>query len=127
MGNMLVYEGTNEDFPGKVYIGKTDDLDREQEHQRKARSKLKDPSKLSPEEQEFYRFMEKVKLRARATGLDGDMAKYLEQRNIDIERDALGKRNVMNRINAVDPEKMPELERSIIERLRKAGSIFCRP
>jgi predicted GIY-YIG superfamily endonuclease len=105
-GNLRIYAGYNPKFPGKVYIGQTDDINRRQEeHRREAREKLKDPT-LSAEEREFWKFKE---------------ADYLEQKNMDIERGA--NNDLQNRREQVSKKNLPELEKKIAAdpEVKKAG------
>ncbi len=86
MGDKLIYRGTNPDpkFAGKVYIGQSDNLDREQEHIEKAKKMLK-RSDLTPEQRYWFEFMAGIELVPVVTGLDDTQADYLEQRNMEIE------------------------------------------
>jgi hypothetical protein len=91
LGDLLIYRGTNPDpkFAGKVYIGQTDDLDREGEHRSKAEKELR-RSDLTPAERYFWEFMANVELVPLVTGLDTTHADYLEQRNMEIEIKLVG-------------------------------------
>jgi len=114
-GDLRIYRGTNPDpkFADRVYIGQTDDLGRRQgEHRATAETRLKDPN-LTPEQREFYEFMKGVELDELVSGLSKPQADYLEQKNIDIETNAQGENNVMNRREQVDKKNMPDLEEKI--------------
>jgi hypothetical protein len=128
-GNLRIYRGTNPNFPDRVYIGQTDDLGRrEGEHRARAEAKLKDPN-LSSEEREFYEFMKDVQLEDIVSGLDKPQADYLEQTNIDIERNAQGAHadeNVMNRREQVDEKNMSKLEEQIRTDPEVQGKGFCK-
>jgi uncharacterized LabA/DUF88 family protein len=124
-GNLSIYEGVNPDFPGKVYIGQTDDLiGRQGEHRAEAKRMLEKPG-LSAEEREFWEFKRKMVLKRRVSGLNADQANYLEQTNIDIETKLQGEKNVMNRREQVSRKNLPELEERIKAdpKVREAG--FC--
>jgi hypothetical protein len=110
-GNLRIYAGTNPKFPGKVYIGQTDIIKRrEGEHRAEAVEKLKDPN-LTPEEREFWKFKSEINLEERVSGLNPDQANYLEQQNMNLEREA-GK-DLMNRREQVSRKNIPELEKKI--------------
>jgi hypothetical protein len=112
-GKLRIYEGVNPKFPDKVYIGQTDDIERRQgEHRAEAEKKLEDLS-LSQEEREFWEFKKDMVLKERVAGLNPDQANYLEQKNIDIETEIRGERNVMNRREQVSRKNMPALEAKI--------------
>jgi hypothetical protein len=115
-GNLRIYAGTNPKFPGKVYIGQTDDLKtREGQHHAEAEKELQRPD-LTPEEREFWEFKRDMVLEERVGGLDGDQANYLEQKNIELETQARGaqsQRDVMNRREQVSRENMKTLEERI--------------
>jgi len=130
-GNLRIYVGVNRTvdkngnprFKEQAYVGQTDDLKRRQaEHRAEAEAKLKDPN-LSKEEREFWEFKKDIELEERVSGLDADQANYLEQRNIEIERQARGADNVMNRREQVSRENMPALEERIKAdpKVREAG------
>lgn len=125
-GNLDIYECVNPDYPGKVYIGQTDDIPRRQgEHRDKARKMLTDPSKLTKKDLEFYRFMEKAKLQPRVKNLNQYQANYLEQKNLDIEREIRGRDNVMNRKEVVKKGNMEALAKKIANdpKVQEAG--YC--
>ncbi len=110
-GNLRIYAGTNPNFPGKVYIGQTDDIARRQgEHRAEAIEKLKDPS-LTKEQREFWEFKKDMVLEQRVSGLNPDQANYLEQQNMNLERDA--GRDLMNRREQVRRKNMTDLEKKI--------------
>jgi hypothetical protein len=120
-GKLRIYEGVNTKldaagkpkFPNEIYIGQTDDLERRQgEHRATAEEKLKDPN-LTPEEREFWEFKKDIVLKERVAGLNADQANYLEQKNIDIERQARGENNLMNQREQVARENMVDLEQKI--------------
>ncbi|QNH14598.1 hypothetical protein HEP75_04071 [Xanthomonas sp. SI] len=115
-GDFVIYRGTNVKYPGQVYIGQTTQLDvrgaprgdkaRELEHQKAARRKLADDAsgikKLSARDKAFYEFMEGAKLEPIVEGIGTQaQADYLEQRNIELERQVSGKDKVMNRRNEI--------------------------
>ena len=112
-GDNIIYEGTNPDFPGKVYVGRTNDRDiREGSHRREAIKNL-ERKDLTPEEREFWEFKKGMKLKERVTGLTDDQAAFMEQKNIDIEV-KVNKENLMNRdLRPVSQDRMKVLERSI--------------
>ena len=120
-GNLRIYAGYNPKFPGKVYIGQTDDLTRRQgEHRSEAIEKLKDPN-LTKEQREFWEFKKDIVLEERVSGLNPDQANYLEQKNMDIERAA--DNDLMNRREQVSRKNIKELEKKIAAdpEVQKAG------
>lgn len=124
-GNNIIYEGTNPDFPGKIYVGRTNDRDiREGSHQREAAKNL-ERKDLTPEERKFWEFKKGMKLKERVSGLTDDQAAFMEQKNIDIEV-KLNKQNLMNRdLRPVSQDRMKLLEKSISNdpAVQKGG--FC--
>ena len=113
-GNYIIYRGTNPNpkYKGKVYIGQTTLVDakgkprgtvkREKEHQDFAKEQLRlhkeGKIKLPPEQKDFYQFMSEVDLQPIVRGISTkDQADYLEQRNINIERQLSGEESLMNR------------------------------
>jgi hypothetical protein len=126
-GKLRIYEGINPNpkFADKIYIGQTDSLTRRQgEHRAEAIEKLKDPS-LSPEEREFWEFKRDIVLKERVSGLDPDQANYLEQKNMDIETQIRGEKNVMNRREQVSRANIAELERRIKSNPRVQEAKLC--
>ena len=125
-GPFIVYRGTSKipKFAGKVYTGSTDDLDREVEHQREARRRLKDPS-LEPETREFFEFKSQIELEPLVTGLDVDSRWYLEQKNLEIERGLHGRDAVMNRVNVRTPEEMEVLRKRIAANKKVQELGYC--
>ena len=122
MGKLLIYRGTNPDkkFAGKVYIGQSDDLDREGEHRKKAEKELK-RSDLTPAERYFWEFMSGVKLEPVVTGLDKSQADYLEQRNMEIEiKLSGGKSSEIN--NLTDMEAKMRSDTVLMNRRRELTS-----
>lgn len=129
-GDFVIYRGTNPNYPGKVYIGQTTDLDihgdargsetRQGEHQKTARKRLAEDAagikKLSARDKAFYEFMKDATLEPIVKGIGTqDQCDYLEQRNIDLERQVSGKDNVMNRRNEITkPSHMKE----VVERIK---------
>lgn len=129
-GDFVIYRGTNPDYPGKVYIGQTTDLDihgdprgsetRQGEHQKTARKRLAEDAagtrKLSARDKAFYEFMKNATLEPIVKGIGTqDQCDYLEQRNIELERQVSGKDNVMNRRNEITkPSHMKE----VVERIK---------
>lgn len=120
-GDFVIYRGTNPNpkFAGKIYIGQTTDLDiygeargsasRQGEHQKLAKKRLAEDAagikKLSVRDKAFYEFMKDATLEPIVKGIaTQDQADYLEQRNIDLERQVSGKDNVMNRRNEITSE-----------------------
>ncbi len=125
-GDHVLYEAINRDFPDKVYIGRTNDLAiRQGQHISKALRELANPSKLTAEQKAFYEFMKGAKLRPRATGLNENQAKYLEQRNIDIELELRGDNLVNQKLVEVSKDNMKALADEIINdpKVKEAG--FC--
>jgi Pretoxin HINT domain len=124
-GKMNIYEGTNREFPGKIYVGQTDDLERrEGEHQEEAAKEL-ERTDLTKEQRDFWEFKKGMKLRERITGLNEDQANYMEQKNINIEL-KVNKKNLVNRkLVEVSKERMDELELKISKDpiVKEAG--FC--
>jgi hypothetical protein len=129
-GDLIVYRGTNPKYPGKVYVGQTGEVTaggksrgikaRQKEHQEYAAKQLEKNRegeiKLSDEDVEFYEFMEDVTLEEVVTGIaTDDQADYLEQRNMDIERDDLGE-TLMNRREQI---ASPKHEQEVTERILK--------
>ena len=130
-GDFVIYRGTNPNpkFRGKTYIGQTTDLDfhgeargtemRQGEHQAWARKQLAEDAagikKLSGRDKAFYEFMKDATLEPIVKGIaTQDQADYLEQRNIDLERQVSGKDNVLNRRNEITKEShMKEVVESI--------------
>jgi uncharacterized protein DUF4157/pretoxin HINT domain-containing protein len=112
-GNLRIYEGVNPKFPDKIYIGQTDDLTvRQGQHQKEAIKNL-ERSDLTPAEREFWEFKRDMVLKERVSGLNPDQANYLEQKNMDIETQIRGEKNVMNRREQVSRKNMPALEEKI--------------
>ncbi len=136
-GTITIYRGTNPKYPGQVYIGKTIDEsdggkargveERQGEHQDWARKKLADRSKLSEKDIKFYEFMSEVTLDELVTGLaTPEQGQYLEQKNIEIEREQLGEDKVMNRRNEItSPEHMKKVEESIRKDPMVQAAGFC--
>lgn len=122
----VIYRATNPKYPDMVYIGQTTELDargkprgteaRQTEHQTTAGKKLEGDNRaiqpLSPENKEFYEFMEGATLEPIVKGIaTQEQADYLEQRNIDIERKIHGEGKVMNRRNQItSASHMKEVE-----------------
>jgi hypothetical protein len=131
-GRFVIYRGfipgTRNDPTAPVYVGQTDQgvLVRQGQHRAEALRELQ-RTNLTAQERQFWEFKRDMVLEEFIDGVDSPYASYLEQRNIDIERQLRGRSNVMNRINAVDPERMPELTRQIAAdpRVRAAG--LCPP
>jgi hypothetical protein len=114
-GNLRIYAGYNPDFPNYVYIGQTDDLaGRQVEHRAEAEKMLK-RTDLTPAQREFWEFKKGIILQQRVEGLNAVQANYLEQMNIDIERGAVGDKNLMNRREQVARKNLPALEKKIME------------
>ena len=112
-GNLSIYEGVNPKFPGKIYIGQTDDIIvRQGQHRAEAEQALQKPG-LSAEEREFWEFKRDIVLKRRVSGLNADQANYLEQTNMDLETGIRGENNVMNRREQVSRKNMVELEERI--------------
>jgi hypothetical protein len=115
-GPLLIYRGVNTKnpkFAGFVYIGRSDDIDREGEHQSLAKRKLKNPN-LSPADRLFYEFMQDVELEVLVSGLNKDQAVFLEQYNIDAEKALVGESKVMNRRNEITtPARLKEITERI--------------
>ena len=130
-GEYLIYRAVNNKnpaFKGRVYIGQTTETDihgdprgeavREMEHQNKALEKLglhdQQIKLLSEANKEFYEFMKDATLEVIVKGISTqDIADYVEQKNIDIER-AKYKKNpeyVMNRRNQVKSGMKDLIER----------------
>jgi hypothetical protein len=129
-GDFVIYRGTNPDYPSKVYIGQTTDLDvhgeargseaRQGEHQKLARKKLAEHAsgtkKLSARDKAFYEFMKDATLEPIVKGIGTqDQCDFLEQRNIDLERQVSGKDNVMNRRNEITKDSHMK---DVIERIK---------
>jgi hypothetical protein len=124
-GNLRIYAGVNPNFPGYVYIGQTDDLAaREGQHRAEAIRELKKPN-LTKEQREFWEFKRDIVLEERVSGLNQDQANYLEQKNKDIETDALGEDKVMNRREQVSRKNMPQLEKKIMEDPKVKAAGLC--
>jgi hypothetical protein len=115
-GDWVVYRVTNPRYPGKVYIGQTNELDakgkprgiieRGGEHQALAEKNLKldaeGVKKLSESNREFYDFMKDGKVEVKVKGISSKaQADFIEQNNIEIERKISGADNVMNRKNQI--------------------------
>ena len=125
-GDLLIYEGTNPKFPGKVYIGQTDDLARrEGQHRAEAETNL-GRTNLTPEERDFWEFKKDMTLKTRVTGLDKDQADYLEQTNKDLETKIRGEDNVMNRREQVSRKNMPALAEKIKANPKVQQAGLCR-
>ncbi len=124
-GEHVIYEGTNPNFPGKIYIGRSNDTDiRQGGHRREAIRQLR-RTDLTPKEREFWEFKRDMVLKERITGLTEEQAKFFEQKNIDIER-AQNPEKLMNRklVEITKPE-MERLERSIANDSRVRDAKFC--
>jgi hypothetical protein len=124
-GDNIIYEGTNADFPGKTYIGRTNDRDiREGAHQREAAKNL-ERTDLTDQERDFWKFKENMKIEPRVRGLNDEQAAYMEQKNINIEL-KVNRENLMNRdLQPVSEKRMLKLEKSIANdpAVREGG--FC--
>ena len=124
-GDNVIYEGTNPDFPGKVYVGRSNNREiRQGAHRREALKNLK-RTDLTKEEREFWEFKKGMKLKERISGLNDDQAAFMEQKNIDIEV-KVNKDNLVNRdLRPVSQKRMARLEKSIANdpAVRDAG--FC--
>jgi hypothetical protein len=114
LGDEFIYLGRNGKFPNKVYVGKSNRLKREREHQVEALEELKNPN-LTPEQKEFYTFKSEMKIEPIVEGVGGDATPYLEQINLELEIRNRGDSNVMYLRNERTPEKMKVLK----ERLAK--------
>lgn len=114
-GNLRIYAGYNPDFPDYVYVGQTPDLSvRQDQHRKEAEAMLKRKD-LTLEQREFWEFKKGIILEQRVEGLNGLQANYLEQMNIDIERGAVGEKNLMNRREQVARKNLAALQKQIIE------------
>ena len=136
-GDQIIYRGTNPKYPGKVYIGRTNEKlgaeGRQGQHNKEAVKKLKElkalektQGALTPEqekERKFWEFKKDMKLEEIIRGIDETQAIYLEQQNIDLERSlAEHESQVVNRREEVSrPERKAEIEESIREKLKAAG------
>ena len=116
-GRNLIYVGTNPDFPGWVYVGRTFDLEREQQHHREAIHALEDiqagrrvqsPTDVAAGvgELEFWRFKAGMTLVEVAHGINDDARQYFEQANMNWQGDN-GMR-VVNRRQEVSERRWPE-------------------
>ena len=114
-GNLRIYAGYNPDFPDYVYIGQTDDLVRRQQEHREEAEKMLKRKDLTMEQREFWEFKKGIILEQRVEGLNGAQANYLEQTNMDIEKGAVGEKNLMNRREQVARKNLPALEKQIME------------
>ncbi len=105
--NFKIYIGLNDDdeFKDYVYVGQTSQTisAREAGHIGEAARRLREGG-LSPEDEFFFRFKRGMRLTAICEGLKGEdsrhsnQAKYLEQVNINEERNERGLQYVLNRI-----------------------------
>jgi hypothetical protein len=140
-GNYIIYRGTNKAFPGKVYIGQTTLIDadgkprgsatRQGEHRDFANTQLRAHAEgtiaLTPDQQEFYRFMSEVDLEPIVRGIDTkDQADYLEQRNMDIERKLNGEESLMNRREQIASEAhLTEVTTRILNDSKVQAAGYC--
>jgi hypothetical protein len=139
------YDGKEERFKGKTYIGQTTEVvmsgervgqprgveGREGEHIGKARAELARHAKeghLTPENVEFYEFMKHAKLKELVVGIETEaQANYLEQQNIDAERKEFGEDNVMNRKEQIKRKSHAEKVRKQILAELSAKGLTCPP
>jgi hypothetical protein len=127
-GDNIIYEGTNTTnpkFAGKVYIGRTNDIDvRQGAHRAKALRELK-RTDLTPKQKEFWEFMKDVELKPRIEGLTEQQAKYFEQKNITNEH-LSNKENLMNRkLTEITQDDMDILEQEIANDPAVKAARFC--
>ena len=114
-GNLKIYAGYNPDFPNYVYVGQTDDLTARQGQHREEAEKMLKRKDLTLEQREFWEFKKGIILQQRVEGLNGPQANYLEQMNIDIERGAVGEKNLMNRREQVARKNLAALQKQIMD------------
>jgi hypothetical protein len=128
-GRITIYRATSSDprFANWAYIGQSVEVAiRETSHRRFALAKLQDRASLTPKEIEFYEFMSKADLEPLVTGLNKDQADFLEQRNINIEKELRGADNVKNRREQIGSDQHLKEVTDRIEQdpaVQKAG--FC--
>ncbi|MEV6305530.1 polymorphic toxin-type HINT domain-containing protein [Actinoplanes sp. NPDC051861] len=120
-GEWIIYQGTNERFPGVVYIGQTTEhtkkgkargtTARGGEHREDAAKEwaaleeIRKTRPLTPDELELHRFfdfMRDVELKPLVKGIPNPaLADYLEQFNMDLERQHHGPKRLINRIRKI--------------------------
>ena len=128
-GGISIYRATNSTnpkFAGKVYIGQSVDVDIRTQSHRSFAARMLETADLSAADREFYEFMRDADLDSVVEGLNKDQADWLEQHNIDLEREARGKDSVMNRRNQITSDSHLKAIRKRIEddpAVRKAG--YC--
>lgn len=126
-GNLLIYRGTNPKYPGFVYIGQSDSIDREGEHRQKARDQLRKGG-LSARDLEFYTFMSEVELVVLVSGINKPQADFLEQKNIEYERDQRPnkEKQVLNRREQIKSKKhFEKVVKAILEDPAVKAAGFC--
>jgi hypothetical protein len=127
-GRVVIYRATNPKYPGKVYIGQTVDVSvRWRSHRGNAAKMLADRGSLTAKDIEFAEFMSGIEpLETVVSGLNGDQADYVEQHNIDLERQA-GPDRVMNRKEQIRSAKH---RAEVIDRIVKDPAVqaagYCR-
>jgi hypothetical protein len=134
-GDITVYEGyydgpdaaLSAKFKNHVYVGQTDQgiKVRENGHHAEAAKELR-RTNLSPAEREFFEFKRHMKLRARVTGLDAVQADYIEQLNLNIEREVPGQKVMYRREQAV-PRRFRELAEIIRNDPQVKAAGLCPP
>lgn len=128
-GSIIIYRATNPAYPGQVYIGKSTELDargrprgaevRTREHQYEARDALAKHragiERLSPQDVKFFEFKQNATLEVLVKGIaTTQQADYLEQRNIELDRQVFGEDNVLNRREQITREsRMKEIVEGI--------------
>jgi hypothetical protein len=163
-GDQMVYRGTNPDFPGEVYIGRTirGEVTRQGEHRnsamnflffyaqlemliksegaastpakqkvydalnnainRKESTYTKDTFTELTSEKHFFEFMSKVELSPIVKGMKTEeQAKFIEQKNMHIEREQLGQKLVNRREETVSSSE--DLNSIVKAQLKNTG--YC--
>lgn len=134
-GSYLIYRLTNPDFPGRSYIGQTTTSGkagksrgaqvRKGEHVKEADVEIeaikaelagKPPSPEVQAKLDFFEFKKGASVEVLVYGIGNQsQADWLEQQNIDIERQLKGDSNVVNRRNQISKERIQEAKEEILK------------